>query len=84
MLKINLEKIAPKLAKVRKTPNKTLSRTHYINFLREEDKFVKATEKMEESMDNWSLKTPFHILTAIKHFMLMGSEKLKSFYYFQK
>lgn len=83
-MKINLETFAPKLAKVRKTPNKTLSRTHYINFLREEDKFVKATEKLEESMERWSLKSPIHMLKALKHFTLMGCEKLKSVYYFQK
>jgi hypothetical protein len=84
MLKINLEKIAPTLAKVRKTPNKTLARTHYINFLKEEDKFMSSSEKLSQRIDDLSLKVIPQFFTSLKHFALMGAERLKSAYYFKK
>ncbi len=84
MMKINLGKFATNSTKVRNTPSKTLSRAHYINFLKEEDKFMKASEKLSKRIDEWSLKAIPNFFTSIKHFTIMGSEKLKSFYYLHK
>jgi len=84
MLKISLEKIAPTLAKVRRTPNHTLARTHYINFLKEEDKFINASEKLAKRIDDLSLKVLPQFFKSVKHFALMGAERLKSAYYFKK
>jgi len=84
MLKINIEKISPSLAKVRKTPSKTLARTHYINFLKKENKFIDATERYECSAENMSLKAIPQFFNAVRYFILMSCEKFKSYYYFQK
>ena len=81
---INLAKIAKNYVKVKKASNEALARTHYIKFLKEEDKFINATEKLEKSIEDWSLRSPFNFCSALSHFGKMCSQKLKSVYYFQK
>ncbi len=84
MYKICLEKLVQSYAKVKRTPNNTIARTHYIKFLRAEDKFMKATETFEKDMGNWSLKSIPDFFVSFKHFGKMCAEKLKSAYYFKK
>lgn len=81
---INLAKITNNYKKVKKAPNEALARTHYIKFLNEENKFSSASDKLEESIDNWSLKLPFDFCSVLFHFGKMCSQKLKSVYYYQK
>lgn len=81
---INFAKLTKSYVKIKNASNEALARTHYIKFLKEEDKFMKATNKLEKSIDDWSLKSPFDFCSAISHFVKMGNQKLKSVYYFKK
>lgn len=84
MLKVSLDKIVQSYARIRKTPGNTLARTYYINFLREESKFAKATDIFEKDVANLSLKTVPDFIVSVMHFGKMCSERLKSAYYYQK
>ena len=64
--------------------NKTLSRLHYIKFLKAEDKFYKSTEDLERHMNNWSLLVPMKAAKAIKDFGKLLYERCASAYYFNK
>ena len=85
MLKVS--KIIPsieKFKKVKSTPNNVLARTHYINFLKEEDKFFKSADRLDDNMKNYSLKVVPEFFVSLSHFAKMISQKAKSVYYFQK
>lgn len=84
MLKVRLDKMAQSYARIRKTPNNTLARTHYINFLREENKFANATGIFEKDLGNWSLKVLPDFIVSVIRFGKMCSERFKSAYYFQR
>jgi hypothetical protein len=84
MIKIIPSNIVSKYAKVRKADPKAVSRTHYLNFIREEQKFFDSSEKLEGYMSDWSLKSIPECWKALCHFVKMGVEKAKSVYYFQK
>ena len=79
-----ISKITPSYAKVQKASNAALSRTHNINFLREEEKFFNSSEKLSSYINDWSLKAIPQFLKSVKHFGKMASEKLKSAYYLKK
>jgi len=64
--------------------NKTLSRVHYMKFLKEEDNFFKSSEELEQHMNNWSLLVPVKAAKAIRDFGKMTYEKLTSAYYYYK
>ena len=79
-----ISSMVKKYSKVKNASNKTLSRAHYINFLKAEDKFFNSAEKLNEHMDNCSLKAIPEFFKSVDCFIDMAAEKLKSVYYFQK
>lgn len=73
-----------KCIKVKKTPNNVLARTHYINFLKEEDKFFKSADRLDDNMKNYSLKVIPEFFVSLSHFAKMISQKAMSAYFFKK
>ena len=82
--KISLAKIAPKYAKVRKASPETLSRTHYLKFLKEEQNFFASSDKLGYYVNEWSLKAVPQFAKSLVTFTKMAAEKAKSVYYVLK
>ena len=73
-----------KFQKVKNASKEALARTHNIRSIKEENKFIESTEKLNTYIDDWSLKAIPQFLKSVKHFGKMAGEKLKSAYYYQK
>ncbi len=85
MLKVCIFKnMAANYNRVKNTSNNVLSRTHYINFLKEEDKFFSSAKKFNGYAQDWSLKIIPEFFNSLKFMAKMGIEKLKSAYYYNK
>ena len=82
--KVNLSKITQSYNRIKNTSNQTLSRVHYINFLKAEKKFCNSLDRYETNLEKYSYPDMVDVLGVIKHGAIMISEKIKSVYYFQK